>query len=59
MGFGGGGVGWAGWEERAVASFTTQSSEELASAMRKRRIFFFKSKLLSIGTLVDVWIDRD
>ena len=21
--------------------------------------FFFKSKLLSIGTLVDVWIDRD
>ena len=33
-------MGWAGWEERAVASFTTQSSEELASAMRKRRIFF-------------------
>ena len=26
VGFGGGG-GWAGWEERAVASFTTQSSE--------------------------------
>lgn len=27
VGFGGGGGGWAGWEERAVASFTTQSSE--------------------------------
>lgn len=29
FGWGGGGGkgGWAGWEERAVASFTTQSSE--------------------------------